>query len=460
MGGVSESHRSLGLTADHRVALEGLLTATPDAMLGAIGEMSRALPGARAADLEHLVQSERVSRARRARAFGPLTSLFTPRDDGVEALTFPSAVLPRLWAEVVSLEPEMVSALDADGARADAVADRLCQRAAAVVRDAPARIWPDDGASDRARRLTALSEVLDLSAPARRLAGSMSAWTGRPSDAHAVELRAALREAGDVHADGAVRLLDILLAQMADAWLILRVVTEASPVGGGEALLRQSDLAIFVERLLTALEARLDRAGASAPTGDPEACARFEADLAWCAAVLSEFDAALDLHPRSPWGARVRDARSRAAGRLARTLRGLDRALDRAFPSRRIAVVGMMSRETPRLDLDLKGAEIEAAAAAVAHAAALRGPAAVLGCEAERARAVQAATDKLFIQAERAVDAVNDGDLDIDPGPGEATRRAVHARAVIGRMADLLAALDAGGAARTVRRRIASSARR
>lgn len=455
---MSQPARSSRLSADHRVALESLLTATPDAVLGAIGEMSRALPGARAADLEHLVEAEALNRARRARAFGPLTALFVERGDGVEALTFPSHVLSRLWAEALTREPDLAPALDADGPRADIVADRLCARAAAVARDGAERIWPDDGSADRPAQLEALATAFDLSALARRLGRSLPAWSGRPTEAQAVELRAALREAGDIHPDGPERLLDILFAQMGDAWLILKVVVEASPVGGGEALLRQSDLAVFVERLLAQLERRLDRVGLAVPAAlDP---AVFQDDLAWCASVLSEFDAALDLHPKSPWGARVRDARSRAGARLTRTMRALDKTLSKAFPLRRVAVVGMMSRDTPRLDLDLKAPEIAAAEAGARHVAALRGPAALLGCEAERVRVVQAAVDRLFNQGDQAIDAINDGDLEIDAAPGDPRQRAAHARTVVSRMADLLEALDAADAARTLRRRIASSARR
>lgn len=456
---MSQPARSSRLSPDHRVALESLLTATPDAVLGAIGEMSRALPGARAADLEHLVEAEALNRARRARAFGPLGALFVERNDGVEALTFPSQVLSRLWAEALAREPDLAPALDADGPRADIVADRLCARAAAAARDAAERIWPDDGAADRPARLEALAVAFDLSALARRLGRSLPAWSGRPTEAQAVELRAALREAGDIHPDGPERLLDILFAQVGDAWLILKVVVEASPVGGGEALLRQSDLAVFVERLLAELERRLDRVGLASPTVALDQAA-FQADLTWCASVLGEFDAALDLHPKSPWGARVREARSRAGARLTRTMRALDKTLSKAFPLRRVAVVGMISRDTPRLDLDLEAPEVVAAEAGARHVAALRGPAALLGCEAERVRVVQAAVDRLFNQGDQAIDAVNDGDLEIDAGPGDPRQRAAHARAVVSRMADLLETLDAADAARTLRRRIASSARR
>lgn len=446
------------LSDERRNALAHLLGATPDAALAAIGDLSRSLPGAKAADLEEMVAAEHLSRRRRTRAMGVLAPLCRERTDGVEALTFPAAVLPRLWAEASSRDPDLLPLLDETGDRCEAVAERLCQRAAAIVRDQPDLVWPPDDASDRAERLEALAAVLDLSRLARRLAPTLKAWTARPDETEVLQLRATLREAGDIAPEGGVRLIDVVFAHMADAWLILRVVVQTSSVAGGEALLRGSDMGVFVERLITALEARLGRLGAFAPEPDADFEA-FRADLAWCSATLTEISATLDLHPKSPWGARVRNARAAAGVRLSRRLRTVDKTLARAFPDRRIHVVGMVTRDTPRLDIDLTGREVRQAEAACAFLAALRGPAALLGCEAERLKAAESAVDRLFDRADQSVDAIHGGDLEAEPGPGDARSRAAHARAVIGRMADLLEGLEADQAARTVRRRIATSAR-
>lgn len=445
-----------------RLALERLIAATPDAALAAIGALSRDLPGGRAADLGELVAAESLSRERRTKAFGVLAPLFRERQDGVEALTFPPAVLRRLWTAASAGEPELLVLLDEAGERSQAVADRLCRRAAALVRDKPEAVWPADGgadgASDREARLAALAEAFDLAPLARRLVPGLRAWAGRPGERQAAALRALLAEAEEVAADGRARLLDIVFAHMADAWLILRVVARAAPSGGGEAMLRGSDLGVFVERLIVAVETRLRRlVSASAEAPAPEA---FRAELDWCAAVLAEMDAALDLHPKSPWGRRLRDARASAALRLGRRLAALEKTLARAFPDRRVAVTAAMTRETPRLDLDLAGPDVRAAEAACAFAAALRGPAAVIGCEAERLGAVRRAVDRLFDKADRAVDAINNGDLEIEAEGGDPRARAVHARAVAGRMAEMLETLEARDAARTIRRRIAASARR
>jgi hypothetical protein len=103
-----------GLTVAHKVALAALLERCPDAMLKTVAAAVAPLPGGRAAELRMMLTDEQRDRARRQFVMAPLTPMFRARPDGVEALTFPPAVLARLWKAASAREPELLTRLDGD----------------------------------------------------------------------------------------------------------------------------------------------------------------------------------------------------------------------------------------------------------------------------------------------------------------------------------------------------------
>ena len=84
-----------GLSAAHRAALAALIEQAADDMLVKLSSVAVALPGARALELADMLADETCDRARRRLVMAPLLPMFRPRADGVEAMTFPAAVLPR-----------------------------------------------------------------------------------------------------------------------------------------------------------------------------------------------------------------------------------------------------------------------------------------------------------------------------------------------------------------------------
>ena len=121
-------------------------------------------------------------------------------------------------------------------------------------------IWPNDGASeaDREAALAVLAGVCDL-AP---LAATGSAIAGRSGSGDRTrtslaELRILVRDAAAVAPEGAQRLLEILFAHLDDASRILRLVVHASTAAGREVFLFDSELAVFVTRLIKTVEDRV-----------------------------------------------------------------------------------------------------------------------------------------------------------------------------------------------------------
>lgn len=435
------------LSAGRRAALAQIIARCPDAALERLAPVLNALAGAQADEVRRLLDQERLGRRRMATAFAALKPLFQARADGVEALSFPAPVLARLWADASARAPELLADLDTGGPEEVAMAaDRLCLAAAAAVRARPEKIWPEEiwppeAGGSREAALAELAGCFDLAPLVRRGLAMLPAWLDRPDEGQAAALRLMRRDADDLGPHGARRLADILFAHVDEAWRILRLVA-----GGREAITADSEMAVFVRRLVAALQVRAERIVAFRPGAglDAKALGR---DADWCAAVLAELDRNLEMRPGAaaagPWAPAVRQTRLNLLGRLSELLAQAEPAVERALPLERVRVAGRMTRLAPRLD-----AAPDAEATAVARdllgvAGGVRAAAGVLGLEAERARVETALTAALADYADQALERLN--------GAEEPER--AHGLALVGVSADLLEALGAQDAARTVRRR-------
>jgi len=433
------------LSVAQRAALAQLIAACPDHLLSQLEALAAAMTGDRAWALRDMVEAEVLDRRRRDAAFAPLTPLFRRRDDGLEGLSFPAAIPARLWRLATRNEPELLPQLDRDDELSRMVADRLCLSAASAVRDQGEDLWP--GAS--AGQLAELAACFDLAGLMRRCLDYLEAWLGRPGPEATAELKLALRQAASIAPDGAARLMEMLFAHMTDARMMLRVVAHATPTAGRETLLSESELAVFVDRVVTALAHRAAEAAAFDPTavdssGRGADAALLKADLDWCAETLSEIDMTLPLRADSAWGKAVRQARLKIALRLSELFSAAEKATGKVLPVERTAMAGRMTRPAPRLD---EAVDAEAAAKAKALATVIglvRGPATVFGCEAERRQTAEGLTGKLATWADEALERLNDG---------EAADEAI-ARKRIGLTAELLGLIGAREAQRTVRRRL------
>ena len=435
-----------GLSIAHRVALAALLERCPDATLRKVSAGVAPMAGGRAAELRIILADEMRDRPRRARVMAPVAPLFRARADGVAAMTFPSHVLPRLWKAASVREPALLARLDGDDPSADAVSDRICLSAAAMVRDQPDLVWPPE--RDEAARQAGLADLaacLDLAHLARRGLPSLETWLKRPDGDQIAELRLLLKDCAGVHVDGAQRVLEMLFAHLDDALLILRIVIQTSLAAGREGFLSESELAGFVDRLIAGVDARAKRIAAFQPRVDLDRVETVIADLNWCAGVLGELDVTLTLNPQSVWGKSVRDARVAIARQLSGLLRTADKAVDEALPLERVQIAGRMTRKSPRLTAPAAGPEVDAALSLLKLVGSSRGPASTFGCEADRKTLVETLTDRLSDHADQTLRLINDGE----------TQDEEHALALVELVARFLELIDAQEPARTVRRRAA-----
>lgn len=432
------------LSVAQRAALAQLIERCPDRILSQLSGLAGTMAGDRAAALRDMIEVEALDRRRRDIAFAPLLALFRTRADGLPGLGFPVTVLGSLWRAATRHEPELLPQLDRDDDLSRMIADRLCLSAAMAVRDRPSEVWPDASPVQKGE----LAACLDLAAVARRALPYLAEWVGRASPEATAELKLALRQAASVAPDGASRLLELIFAHLGDARLILRVVGLAAPGAGrelsAETALGESELGLFVDRVLFTLARRASEAAAFDPTAVDADMDAFKTDLDWCAETLAEIDVALPLRADSAWGKAVRQARLKMALSLSEHFSAAERAVDAVLPVERTALVGRMTRPAPRLDGTVEAAAADRARALSALVGLVRGPAAVFGCEAERRQTAEALTGRLAAWADEAMERLNDGEaVDV-----------ATARKRIVLTAELLGLIGARDASRTVRRRL------
>jgi len=441
------------LSVAHHAALKAVVEACPDASLTHLGAAVTALKGDKAAELALIVRNEARDRARRATAFAPLLPLFHARQDGVPALTFPPRLLDRVWREAIQGEeaflPLLDGAVSVDGEWTLA-ADRLCAKAAAVLRDRSRDVWPDfqRPAQDQPPATPEeLAGCFDLTPLARGALPRLPVWLERPDDNQLAGLRLLIQDCLAMSPEGGRRMIDILFAHVADAERMLRVVTRTSRLADREVTLSHSDMGVFVERLLASVQARVQTIAAVRSSMGETTMLRVVDDVTWCAGVLAEMDMSLQIRPDSSWGKAARMARVQVSGQLSGLMKSTSAAVHAALPMKRRTITGRMTRLCPWLEAPSEGEPIEAAAALLAAVAALRGAAVTFGCEADRSALKIELTDYLSTWADEALDSAGDGEAQ-DPD---------HVLHLVGVAARFLTMIEALEAARAVRRRAASA---
>lgn len=389
-----------------------LIERCADPMLAQLAKAVATMPGERARALSEMLAEEVHDRRLRNIVLAPIMPMFYPRSDGIESLIFPAGVLPRLWKIASNREPALLHRVEGDDPGAVIVANRICVAAAAAVRDQPDVVWPPELSSPEAREqgLAELAACLDLCHLARQGLASLDGWLRRPDGDQLAELRLLIRDSANVMPDGGQRILEILFAHLLDAVMILRIVTQTSGSAGRESFLSASELAGFVDRLIVGVTQRVERVGAYKPSeGSIQGVI---SDVNWCAGVLAELDATLELQPGSVWGRSARHARVAISKTLNALLRTSEKMVDKALPLVRVTITGRMTRQAPKLDAPLDSEAMKDARKLLHLVGAVRGAAAIFGCESERRQLIDALMQRLSTYAEEAFVAVNTGEGD------------------------------------------------
>jgi hypothetical protein len=420
-------------------AIRALIGASPDQVLASLAMALAGAPGD-LAPVAEIIEREQTVRRLSGVVFAPLMPLFAPRPDGFAAPCFPRRLLKELWRTLMERRPEAMAALTEATEDWDPrdptppILDELCIEAAALCAEGT-----DEGGQRRE-----LALYLRLAPFGRAALARLGDWLGKATEERAAVLRLIFRDGTTVCEDSAPRLMEILLAHLPDAPLILRpisLITDRS----SDRYLAESELASFGERLLERVETHVEQLKLFDTDGGEAAARAAAGDVSAAGAILDEVEHSVDLARDGPWGKRVAAARKAMAALIESRLRDCQRAVEQALPMQAVRLTGRMTRPSPRVSQPPDPRFVEPARALMLLLRETRMAAVTGGFGALRSQVADGLSDWLEVYADELVHLLNAGEA---PDPEVA-------REYLEIAAQFLSRAENDKAAKIVRRRAA-----
>ncbi len=392
-------------------APDKVVTGLQNALAAAAGDT--ALAGVR-----RVVEAEVADRNLRNRVLEPIAPLFAGDAGDQARIAFPRAALALIWRGLkAQASPEVASAARAlveyrPGASSTEPFDILTHLAAEGLRAGEQRDFVaavDTIESVRPGGTQHLLACLTLAPIVRQSTLRLPEWIGRFTEEHAAAARVAYKDAGLEAEDAGPRFFEMLSAQLAEPWTILRVVSAVMD-RPNEHYLAASELAIFAIRLMDAIDANLKTVADfdlnSGPAGGLAAAATVET----LTLQIAEMENSIELARESGWGFRVQKQKQTLAAVVEGRLRELDKVMGAALPNHKVRVARMMRTE-PRLTLEPDAKLVDRCRTLLAFAEAIRPSANYGGFASTRAKVMEKAGETLDTYVEEVLSLVRDNEV-------------------------------------------------
>ncbi|HET6970065.1 MAG TPA: hypothetical protein VFH92_02975 [Phenylobacterium sp.] len=428
-----------------------LVSAAPDKVVGSLQQAladtsdDSALGGVR-----RLVESEVADRTLRNTVLLPIVPMCVGAGDDKKVLTFPARVLGFLWRGLEEIEPERMqeARVAASEFMPPAIVsdlhDALVKAAAVAIR---ARSTPDfakvaelcDAA--RAEGAELLATCLDIGHIVRRAAQRLPDWLAHPGGETTAGARLAYKDAVEISEDVGQRLFQMLAAQMAEPWMVLRIVSAVMDKPP-ERYLADSELAWFGENLMADVDAALNALATLNPEAGPAAGRAAAKTVEMVVQQVLEMETCIELNREGGWGARVQKQRSNLAAVVERRLKDAEKATVEALPTQASRLQGRR-RPVPRLTEPPNPRLVTRAMTLLSFAHEVRATANYGGFGSTRTRLVESLAEHIDHYVEDVLDLARTGDV---PDPAIAA-------AFLGVAADAVELLLGAKAAELIRRR-------
>ena len=319
-----------------------LVESAPDRVVGSLRQaLAETVDTGALGGVKRLVEVEVHERTLRNTVLQPVAPMCVGAGHDPHRLTFPSRTLALLWRGLRAADDDelisVVRNLVEDNAAAHAVVaaeDKLTALTAAGLRR---REQPDFRAAaelcDQARPGGAdlLAACLDIAPVVRRSTQRLPEWLAHPGGETSAGARLAYRDACAVDDDAGPRFFEMLSAQMAHPWMVLRVISAVMDKPT-ERYLADSEMAGFGESLLSDIDEALASIGRLQPDAGPPA-GRSAAKLAELVVQqITEIETCVNLEREHGWGHRVHSQRAGLAGVVEGRLREAEKATMDALP--------------------------------------------------------------------------------------------------------------------------------
>jgi hypothetical protein len=332
-----------GLTAQQTTVIRTLIDTAPDSAIRSLDAAlaSEPLEGAMA-EIRDLVAFEAAERKTRTLVFQPLAALCPRKAPVSPHKTFPYKTLVLLWSALRSYAPDQASLAQAaclnwtDESDPPEVFDRLCADAAQGLRHAAGTPFAPAAAlldASEPQGAEIFASYLDLIPLARKTIRKLPEWLARMTDERAVTVRLAFKDATAIAADAGPKFFEILSAQLAEPWQILRIVSAVMD-HPGDSYMAGSELKHIGERLLSEIGRHLDTLRAFDPFAGQAAGKAAALAVSSAVALIGEFENAVDLGKDGPWGSTIFKHKKDLAQTVEKAMGKADDALSAALPLR------------------------------------------------------------------------------------------------------------------------------
>jgi len=351
-----------GLTEAQTSVLSTLFGMAPDS---AVGNLERALSsetkgGGPMATVYGLLAREAGERRAKHAVFEPLIAFCVP-GAGL-SVTFPPYALTALWTALrgTSASDAAAAVICASAARpteeslaeAAKTYDRLCLFAASALRErAPAFAQAVEILSaGRPDGPEQFAKMLDLTPLVRAAMKRLPEWVGRMTDDRAAAVRLAYKDASNLDDDAGPRFIEMLLANLSEPWLIMRVLSAVMD-HPAERYVAVSELSQVSQFVLDDIDRNLERFKAFDPSLGREAGVAAGETIHIAAMEIVEFESAIELSRDGPWGKRIAQQKQSLARLAEARLAQIEKAVDALIPLE-AAKFGKSSRGLPKLAAD------------------------------------------------------------------------------------------------------------
>ncbi|MDI7775370.1 hypothetical protein [Asticcacaulis sp. EMRT-3] len=335
--------------------LKGLINTLPPAPLRSL-EMALGMTNdALLIEVRALVTAEIETRHLRDSVFLPFTPMFEARADGLDAMRFPRWLLYRLWSWLEQNQAPLCTEA-AQALRVLRTEDptpvvffRLVKAAADICREAPQDIAPVNGAETDMVTVGEFAAYLDLHRLMRQTLARLPEFLGRMDAEKAAALRVMFGDASALDPASGYRFLELIFANLEDGAQIIKFVATVSD-RPKDRFLAESEMAIFGERILDQIEARIgvlkhdmeDRHGDNLDKAAEQVAQGF--------GQLQAFEHYIELSRDGLWGKRVMAARQHLAALVEQPLNGAEKLLEQALIMKNERRNGRIKREVPDLE--------------------------------------------------------------------------------------------------------------
>jgi len=347
-----------GLTDAQASVLSTLFGSAPDS---AVRNLERALSeeamgGGAMAAVYRLIAKEALERRAKYAVFEPLIALCGP-DRG-----FPIQTPRALWSalrQAMPAEVELAVGLagrkkpsDESLAAAIEIYNRLCIAAAVGLRERQPAFVRAAELLDAVRPdgAEAFAKYLDLTPLTRAAMLRLPEWVGRMTEDRAAAVRVAYKDATDFADDAGPRFIEMLVANLSEPWLIMRIVSAVMD-HPAERYVAVSEMAHFAEQVLDDIDRRLNQFRTFDPAGGRAAGVAAGEAIHIAGMEIVEFESSIEVSREGPWGRRIAQQKQTLAQLAENRLGQIDKALDAAMPLEMVKF-GKGLRGHPKLNED------------------------------------------------------------------------------------------------------------